>query len=281
MNHYISLLIIYFTFVFSVGYSQDLISRDTLNTRKAKKSADVTSLKTGDNEIQEILYTSDGATYLFRSDKVIDFKNKSNIIFPDGATVLLTETRDNNSIEAELRVQSNDYRLLLIREGNMLDYYKDESEWLTNFLKNIVRSQHKGLPQNSMESNNDVTARATEFSKSGFSSNNSSYTGDNLKSDQSIDVFLNVLKDIKMEQSRMELLSSKIEKGINPKDQKKIIGFIFGNFLLEENKVKLLGQLIDNPSYIKTNNDYLISFLDQLKFESNKVFLLKKIIKQD
>jgi hypothetical protein len=248
------------------GFAQPISKKDTSGLRM--RNTDVSITVEGDKQIQEIVYTIDSVTYSFKSDKVIDFSSHTNVIIPEGATISLIETRGNKTIEAELRVKNNDYRLLLIREGTMSEYYSSEDEWLTNFLKVIVRSQQnnpKGITKCGISGSASVITVSPKDSMA--------------KENVSMDAFLNVLKNLKMEQTRMELLSDRINKGINIKDQKKIIGFIFGNFMMEDNKVKLLGQLIDNPLYVKANNDYLLSFIDQLQMESNKVLLLKKLLK--
>jgi hypothetical protein len=132
----------------------------------------------------------------------------------------------------------------------------------------IVRSQQDKHKENSTTAQNDtINVIVNHIDQK------STETG------LSVDIFLNTLKNIQLEKNRVDLLSSKITQGISLNDQKKIIGFIFGNFMDESNKVQLLTQLIDSPSYTKANNDYLISFIDHLQIENNKVMLLKKLIK--
>jgi hypothetical protein len=232
------------------------------------KDSSAITISNTDGENQEIFYTTGDASYSFKSDRIINFSDKSNIKIPEGSTVSLIEKRDNKTIEAELRIRNEDYKLIFIKEGFLSERYSNEDEWLKNFLKMIVRSQQDKHKENSTTAQNDtINVIVNHIDQK------STETG------LSVDIFLNTLKNIQLEKNRVDLLSSKITQGISLNDQKKIIGFIFGNFMDESNKVQLLTQLIDSPSYTKANNDYLISFIDHLQIENNKVMLLKKLIK--
>lgn len=243
------------------------VSNDSVYESK-KNTISESSFFNNHKQTQEIVYTSEGVIYSFNSDKIVDFTNHDKIVFPEGITASLKEKREHKDIEAELRIRNGEYQLFFVKEGNLSELYSNEDAWLEHFLKIIIKSQ---LKQKSMgyhlqnKINGDDKSSITD-------------TLNSPAKNASIDIFLNTLKNLNLESNRFQLLSNRIEKGILQKDQKKIIGFIFGNFNLEDNKVSLLNQLIDSPSYSRENNDYLMSFIDQLQLESNKVKLMNKLM---
>jgi hypothetical protein len=217
--------------------------------------------KRENNQNLEINYTVNQTTFNFRSNKFIDFKSVGTIIFPDSTDAVLMEIHGDKKIEAELKVTKDDYRLIFIHEGCLDEYYKNEEDWMAHFFKNIINSQ---------KSTTDI-----KVDKSG----NSGESIDTSNENAPIDVFLNTLKSIVLENDRSELLNTRIKKGCDIKEQKKIIGFIFSNFQIEQNKMDLLVLLLDQPSYSKENNEFVMAFVDQFAIESNKVLILKKLLK--